>query len=208
MQITIEMIERIARRVFDLMFIPSLSKANVRIDGTAKKADHADSAYKADEVNWKGVIHSMQNGMEFNMCHRSPDSQMLFINMHKKDGTDMSSPITDYYFYNGAGSPNGVTVHATVFDQSDEKLKDIKQQIVLNLDEIANAPTVLFEWKDQRDGHFHVGTIAQYWEKVLPEVVNANSKGELSLNYATAALISVVSLAKEVRELKKKLQVP
>ena len=58
MQITEQLIERIARRVFNSMFAPALRQSNVQGGGTptsvryAEEAGHADSA---DSVAWTGV---------------------------------------------------------------------------------------------------------------------------------------------------------
>ena len=61
MQITEQLIERIARRVFNSMFAPALRQSNVQGGGTsgsvryADEAGHADSADSADAVPWSGV---------------------------------------------------------------------------------------------------------------------------------------------------------
>ena len=48
----------------------------------------------------------------------------------------------------------------------------------------------------------HVGTLAQYWKDVLPEVVKEQPNGTLSMNYGAAAMTAVISLAREVKKLK------
>jgi hypothetical protein len=61
MQITEQLIERIARRVFNAMFAPALRQSNVQGGGTpssvryAEEAGHAASADTADAVPWTGV---------------------------------------------------------------------------------------------------------------------------------------------------------
>ena len=61
MQITEQLIERIARRVFNSMFAPALRQSNVQGGGTtgsvryADEAGHAASADTADAVPWAGV---------------------------------------------------------------------------------------------------------------------------------------------------------
>lgn len=61
MQITEQLIERIARRVFNSMFAPALRQSNVQGGGTptsvryAEEAGHAASADTADAVPWAGV---------------------------------------------------------------------------------------------------------------------------------------------------------
>ena len=60
---------------------------------------------------------------------------------------------------------------------------------------------IQYKWNDNRDnGKLHVGSIAQDWQKVLPEVVlRANdSQGTLSLQYGVAALVSAITIARKV----------
>jgi cell division protein FtsB len=42
-----------------------------------------------------------------------------------------------------------------------------------------------------------VGTIAQYWQKVLPEVVT-DKNDELSMQYGVAALVAAITTARKV----------
>ena len=87
-------------------------------------------------------------------------------------------------------------------------LSDIKQKNVeqydahLGFDEVANAPIIKFTWKDPKaeDKGLQVGSIAQYWEKVLPEAVKRDKEGTLSMSYGVVALVAAVSTAKKVQD--------
>ena len=85
---------------------------------------------------------------------------------------------------------------------SDERKKEFVEYVVLSAEEIANAPAVKFRWKDGRDKDVHAGTYAQYWQKVLPEVVT-DKDDTLGVNYGATAVVGLVNLAREVVELKK-----
>lgn len=177
------------------------------------KAPVAEKADEADKVKWTGVQNVITDGNQFNVVDGETTNNSLFINRRKRDGTNLTNSVQEIYFYNGAGAMTGVTVHAANFEASgqvtalsDESKKDVKGNIVLNLDDIANAPSVKFRWKDETDGKTYVGTIAQYWQKVMPEVVREAADGTLSMDYAVAALISSISLAKELKELKQTLK--
>lgn len=87
---------------------------------------------------------------------------------------------------------------------SDERMKDVLYTHLLSLDEIANAPCVDFLWK--HNGKKSSGSIAQYWQERLPGLVHENSNGMLSMEYGTISLMSVISLANEVRALKEEVQ--
>lgn len=80
---------------------------------------------------------------------------------------------------------------------SDERAKDVISNVVLDINDIANAPAIKFTWKDKRDELQHVGSIAQYWQKILPESVS-DRNDVLGLNYGGAVMVGLVSVAKEV----------
>ena len=91
-------------------------------------------------------------------------------------------------------------IYATggVTSLSDIRKKDvISYELPLSVEQIAAAPTIRFTWKDKREEGEQVGTIAQYWEKVLPESIKDKS-GELSMSYGVAALVSAITTARKV----------
>lgn len=78
---------------------------------------------------------------------------------------------------------------------SDARLKAIMQTKLLDTRSIAAAPTVLFQWKDT--GCEDVGSIAQYWQRIDRHLVSHRPDGYLGLDYGKAALLSVISVAKQ-----------
>lgn len=182
----------------------------------ADEADHAaeaDHAKEADEVPWTGVQDVIIGGNEFNICDTTPSSNKMWFNYGSRQGGQLSSAITEYDFGNGRSSRSGVTVRAENFFAdsavsvvSDERKKIVSREMVLDLDKIADAPSVLFKWRDSQEDTEHVGTIAQYWQKVMPQVVCEDHEGNLSMQYGTAALVAVISVARELREIKKMLK--
>ena len=176
----------------------------------APKAVHAD---EADEVPWTGVQDVITGGNEFNICDTTPSNNKMWFNYGSRQGGQLSSAITEYDFGNGRSSRSGVTVKAENFFAdsavsvvSDERKKIVSKEMVLDLDKIADAPSVLFKWKDQHEETEHVGTIAQYWQEVMPQVVCKDHEGNLSMQYGTAALVAAISVARELREIKKLLK--
>ena len=86
--------------------------------------------------------------------------------------------------------------------QSDSRKKNIiDHDVQLSVDDIANAPLIHYTLKDDPEKRVRVGSIAQYWQKVLPESVNHAEDGTLSMNYDLQAHASVIVLARKVREL-------
>ena len=79
--------------------------------------------------------------------------------------------------------------------------KDVIKDTDLRIEQIAKAPSFEYRWKDAKiDTDLHVGTSAQYWENVLPEVVSRakDEMGTLSMQYGVAALISAITVARKV----------
>lgn len=86
---------------------------------------------------------------------------------------------------------------------SDERLKTIIDNVQPSIEDISKIRTVDFQYKDDNKNIVRSGSIAQDWQAVLPNVVSENQDGYLTLDYGSAALISVVSAAKEIVALKK-----
>lgn len=83
---------------------------------------------------------------------------------------------------------------------SDQRAKTIIEQITLPLKDIANSPAVRFKWNDWKqkdDGKTHIGGIAQYVQRILPEAIY-NSDGALTMDYATTGYIFAVHTARHL----------
>ncbi len=185
---------------------------------TTKKWENKEKAPKAveaDKVPWTGVknvITGSPSANEFNICDTTPSSNKMWFNYKGRQGSNLLSQITEYDFGNGQGERTNVTVRAENFYAdgyvtalSDIREKDTVGAVELDLDKIAEAPAIRFVWKNREDGRVQAGTAAQYWEEVLPEVVRKQSDGLLTMDYAVAALVSAITLARELRTLKDKL---
>ena len=84
---------------------------------------------------------------------------------------------------------------------SDIRKKNVVKDVDLRLDQIAKAPAFEYYWLDTSLDHdLHVGTSAQYWQSVLPQVVTTakDDMGTLSMQYGVAALISTITVARKV----------
>ena len=84
---------------------------------------------------------------------------------------------------------------------SDARHKTIIQDTQLSVEQIAGMPAVEYRWNDGReDNGLHVGSIAQDWQRVLPQVVLTANDAEhtLSMQYGVAALISAITIARKV----------
>jgi hypothetical protein len=94
------------------------------------------------------------------------------------------------------------TVTATgFFNSSDIRLKDVTDYDY-NVSEIK---PMNYYWKDKRDDKKHVGYSAQEVQKVMPDAVNEDEKGFLSVNYVEVLVAKISQMEKEIAYLKSKI---
>ena len=121
----------------------------------------------------------------------------------------------EFYFYNGTTgdgqssvwvNAGGFYAYGQVVALSDARHKRVIGDTGLTVKQIAEAPAIRFTWKDRDDQRIFAGSIAQYWQKVLPDVVQSQDDGTLSLDYQVAALISSITVARKVMNHESRLQ--
>ncbi len=89
---------------------------------------------------------------------------------------------------------------------SDKRLKTIVADVVLPLDAVAGAPLKSFFWNDGQDKAARCGTVAQYWEGLLPEVVYKQPDGYLAVDYGALAHAEAVTVARELVRLRQRVE--
>ena len=77
--------------------------------------------------------------------------------------------------------------------------------VTLDLDVMANAPLFNFYWNDRADNQLHLGTSAQYWESISPELVTGEEFK--TLNYASLGVAMGISLAKKALSHEERIKV-
>ena len=92
----------------------------------------------------------------------------------------------------------GAATFVSVTQTSDIRRKNIISDIDMAIDDIAKAPMFRFTMKDDNEAIVRVGTSAQYWQTVIPEVVSEDKRGVLGMQYDVAALAGVTTVAKVV----------
>jgi hypothetical protein len=112
----------------------------------------------------------------------------------------------DKFVFDKPVDVTGILTATNVSSSSDQTLKNKVADVELTAEQIAEAPAIKYTWKDnEKDQNVYVGTIAQYWQEILPETVSTDSNEKLTLDYQGAAMAAVINLAKEVVELKAKV---
>lgn len=119
-------------------------------------------------------------------------------------GTDNS--FTHYMYW--TGDSGQLTVEGNILAtggitcySSDARAKTIIEEVSLSLKQISESPTIRFKWNGWNipdDGKTHIGGIAQYVQKLLPECI-LDADGVLNMDYATTAYIYSVQTARHLQ---------
>ena len=101
-------------------------------------------------------------------------------------------------------------VYGDFVQTSDIRLKNVWAYDVLpNVEAIAYAPSIRYTWNElakTKNKNMHLGSVAQYWQSILPEAVVSDKDGYLAMNYDVIALLSAISVAKRVTEHERRIE--
>jgi hypothetical protein len=95
---------------------------------------------------------------------------------------------------------NGAVFASSYFESSDTRLKNIT-----NTYNGLDFGAIQYTWKDGRDAKLHWGYAAQDVMKYIPDAVNENKDGFLSLDYNQAHTYKIAMLENRIAELEKQL---
>ena len=86
----------------------------------------------------------------------------------------------------------GITMYSDIRKKT--KLKDV----VLSLQQVANAPLIEHYYNSDQNKTTHVGSIAQYWAEMNDWFCKKDSEGFYTMEIQNAALASAISVAREL----------
>ena len=150
-------------------------------------------AFRIDPITSSGTSNSnritlLQNG---NVCIGGPT-----ITSYK---LDVSGTIYSRANIIAAGAVTALVVSSS----SDARLKNIIRDACPAVEDVADAPAVEFAWK--KDGSRAVGSIAQYWQGVLPQAVH-EERGYLAMQYDVIAMLASIANARRILSIEKKIR--
>lgn len=126
-------------------------------------------------------------------------------------GQQSSSEGLTWKIYSG-GTACFYMVDGTFKTPSDIRRKEIlNEDIPLTIEQIAKAPTIEYKLKQYPFAPSQVGSISQYWQNVVPQVVfeskNLNDDSTYySLDYAALGVVSSIKIARHSLELEEKVK--
>lgn len=174
----------------------------------------------------KAALHvagTVQANTKFNLTDKDTGNATLgygqggtMILRHNTSGQTILSGSggTLYFRPNGTSSDSGqctinsagnMLVTGGITSTSDIRKKTKLKDIELGLEEIADAPLILFNYNFDKKKTIHAGSIAQYWEELNGWFCNKDDEGYLSMDIQSCALVSSISLARELRRCKKRM---
>lgn len=138
--------------------------------------------------------------------YRTPGTNLVLCHNGANVGIDNTSPAYKLDVNGVIYSNTGVYSAGYVTALSDARRKDVLGDVELSAEQIAEMPAVRFSWIDQTKPGIFIGTLAQPWQKLLPEAVRTMADGVLTFDYQSAAMVSVINLAREVAAIKSKMK--
>lgn len=124
----------------------------------------------------------------------------VYVNSYGHVGIANTSP---RYTLDVTGS---IHSSGSITQDSDINLKDKIKDVLLSINEIAEAPLFEFTYKSDKDKRIHVGTSAQYWIEKNNWFCEKQDNGYYDMEIQNLALASAISIAKEFKKYKEETE--
>ena len=123
-------------------------------------------------------------------------------------GIGTLSPSYDFHVVGKMYATDNIISETTCSSRSDVRMKEVLGDVDLSVEDIARMPAVRFRRKNIADKEREfVGSIAQAWQKVLPQTVEPDENGMLTFASQYAAIVCVVKLAQRILEIEKNINI-
>lgn len=158
--------------------------------GYAVNAGNLSNMNISQFTNNSGYITGISSGNVTSALGYTP------YNSSNPSGYITSSALNNYLPLSG-GTVSGSITATAFYASSDKRLKNIIAR---------DGDMIQYTWKDKRDTKVHYGYVAQEVKKEMPNQVNKDDNGYLSVNYIEVLVAKVNALEKEVKRLNAKLK--
>jgi hypothetical protein len=137
-----------------------------------------------------GFIGTVHNGTSWKNLSLCPIGGSVYIGISGNNN-----------LFAGSATFSGTVTASAGFFNSDMRLKDLTDYDY----NVSDIKPITYLWKDVRDNKKHVGYSAQEVQKVMPDAVNEDEKGFLSVNYIEVLVAKISQMEKEIAYLKSKI---
>lgn len=149
-------------------------------------------------INDTLVINRDDRTMKITPANSGYFTNTVAYTLYDNSGNALNS--ANHYF------TGNIVASGSITQSSDIRKKDVSEYLEPSVYDMAQAPIVKFRWKGGTSGREHVGTVAQYWREVVPQIVGETPDGMLTMDYATAGVVAGVTAARKAVELERRIE--
>jgi hypothetical protein len=154
-------------------------------------------------ITWAGTGLSgeQRTGFIGNVYETANQTRLTFYNR------DNAGVLNERFYIQGTGN---AWLAGTLTQASDARLKKNIQPLFSTLKNLNQLNGYTYNWiNEQKDNEQQIGLLAQEVQKIYPQLVKQNDKGELSVNYTGLVPVLIEAIKdqqKQIDELKKAIQ--
>lgn len=152
-----------------------------------------------------GLVINASNGYGAYIANSGPTTGLYVANTGGARVFEFSNGSVRMYMSNsGDVVANGsISAYGGFFDLSDIRFKYIVEKKV----DVSKLEAIAFTWKHTPDGKVHYGYSAQEVQKIMPDAVDTDENGTLSVNYTEVLVAKIEMLENKIEKLVKTIEI-